>query len=97
MGKIFAVLLMAVFAAGCKKKEPENIPQPKAESAAAATAAPAAEPAAPAPSQNPLTAPGNYLKTTVGQVQKARDAAAVYEDAAKNRADALDSSSLEGD
>ena len=38
----------AVFAGGCKKKEPENIPQPKVESAAAAV--PAAEPAAPAPS-----------------------------------------------
>jgi uncharacterized lipoprotein len=95
MGKILAVLLIAVFAAGCKKKEPERIPQPKVESAEAA--APAAEPAAPAPSQNPLTAPGNYLKTTVGQVQKAKAAAAVYEDAAKNRADALDSSKLGGE
>jgi len=95
MGKILAVLLIAAFAAGCKKKEPENIPVPKAESAAAAV--PAAEPAAPAPSQNPFTAPGNYLKTTVGQVQKAKDAAAVYEDAAKNRADALDASKLEGE
>lgn len=92
MGKILAVLLLAVFAAGCKKKEPENIPQPKVEPAAAA--APAAEPAQ---SQNPLTAPGNYLKTTVGQVQKAKAAAAVYEDAAKNRADALDSSKLGGE
>jgi len=95
MGKIIAVLLLAVFAAGCKKKEPEQIPVPKAEPAAAAV--PAAEPAAPAPSQNPLTAPGNYLKTTVGQVQKAKAAAAVYEDAAKNRADALDSSKLGGE
>lgn len=91
MGKIFAVLLIAVFAAGCKKKEPEQVPVPKAEPAAAAV------PAAPAPSQNPLTAPGNYLKTTVGQVQKAKAAAAVYEDAAKNRADALDSSKLGGE
>ncbi|HAU90097.1 MAG TPA: hypothetical protein DCW72_07705 [Elusimicrobia bacterium] len=95
MGKILAVLLIAAFVAGCKKKAPEQIPQPKAE--AAAVAAPAAEPAAPAPSQNPLTAPGNYLKTTVGQVQKAKAAAAVYEDAAKNRADALDSSKLGGE
>ncbi|MGD9642830.1 MAG: hypothetical protein AB7V08_08830 [Elusimicrobiales bacterium] len=94
MGKILAVLLIAAFAVGCKKKEPEHIPQPKAESAAAAAAV---EPAAPAPSQNPLTAPGNYLKTTVGQVQKAKDAAAVYEDAAKNRVDALDAAKLEGE
>lgn len=95
MGKIIAVLLVAVFAVGCKKKEPENIPVPKAEPAAAAVSA--AEPAAPAPSQNPLTAPGNYLKTTVGQVQKAKAAAAVYEDAAKNRADAMDAAKLEGE
>lgn len=95
MGKIFAVLLIAAFAAGCKKQEPEHIPQPKAEAAGAAV--PAAEPAAPAPAQNPLTAPGNYLKTTVGQVQKAKAAAAVYEDAAKKRSDALDSSKLGGE
>jgi hypothetical protein len=81
MVKVLAVLWITARVAGCKKKEPGHIPQPKVESPAA-TADPAAEPAAPAPSQNPLTAPGNYLKTTVGQVQKAKAAAAVYEDAA---------------
>ena len=66
----------------CKKPSPEQVPLPKAEAAAVSTA-PAAE-------QNPLNAPGNYLKTTVGQVQKAKDAKALYEEAAKQNLQGLD-------
>ncbi len=80
-----AAVLAGAFLCGCKKKQPETIPQPKAEEAADAAAdAPApAEPAAREVEQNPLKAGEKYLKTTVGQVDKAKAAAAVYEDAAK--------------
>jgi hypothetical protein len=81
-----AVLIAGAFFAACKKKPPENVPVPKAETAAAEPAVPAA----PAVNQNPLTAPGNYLKTTVGQVQKAKDAKALYEQSAKQNIQSLD-------
>lgn len=68
----------------CTKKQPENIPQPEAEGGAvAASTAPVVE-------QNPLKAGANYLKTTVGQVEKAKAAAAVYEDAAKEHFNGTD-------
>jgi len=92
MGKIMtAALICAAFAACDKKKPPEQIPQPKAEApaAAASAAAPAAS-TAPVVEQNLLKAPGNYLKTTVGQIQKAKDAKAIYEDSAKKSMDSLD-------
>lgn len=79
-----ALLLLAALGA-CKKKQPENIPQPKAEPTAQA----AAVSTAPAVDQNPLTAPGNYLKTTVGQIQKAKDAKALYEATEKKNLDSL--------
>lgn len=70
----FAAALAAVLTAGCKKKNPENIPQPKAEEAvSASTAAPVGL----------LEAPGAYIKNTVGNVDKAKAAAAVYEKTAK--------------
>lgn len=81
-----AVLIFGTIFTACKKKPPENVPVPKAETAAV-------EPAVstmPAVNQNPLTAPGNYLKTTVGQVQKAKDAKAIYEQAAKQNMQSLD-------
>ena len=82
---IFAAATLALsFSVGaCKKKVPENIPQPKADTQAAAvsTAAVAA---------SPLEAPGEYLKTTVGQIDKAKAAAALYESAAKAEAAAAD-------
>lgn len=84
------VLIAAVLCAGsflgCKKRQPENIPQPKAETAAQEQPVSSA----PAVNQNPLTAPGNYLKTTVGQVQKAKDAKALYEETAKQGLKNLD-------
>ena len=71
----FAVLA-GVSLCACGKKQPENIPQPQAgDVAVEASTAPAVE-------QNPLKAGANYLKTTVGQVEKAKAAAAVYEGAA---------------
>lgn len=91
MGKIFAALMVLACLTACEKKRaPEQIPQPKADGPqAAAPAAPAAS-TAPVVDQNPLTAPGNYLKTTVGQVQKAKAAKALYEDAAKKSMQSLD-------
>lgn len=81
-----AALVLAGLSAGCRKKSPENVPQPKAEAPAAAAAASTA----PVFSQNPLAAPGNYLKTTVGRVQEAKDAKALYEEAAKKSMGTLD-------
>lgn len=83
---LIAAALCAISFSGCKKRQPENIPQPKAETAAQERPVSTA----PAVNQNPLTAPGNYLKTTVGQVQKARDAKALYEETAKQGLKSLD-------
>lgn len=82
---IISALLCAVCLAACKKKPPENIPQPKAaqEQAAVVSTAPAVE-------QNPLKAPGNYLKTTVGHVGEAKAARDLYEKTAKQEAASLD-------
>ena len=71
---LFAAAMAALLAAGGKKKAPEHIPQPKAEEqVAASTAAPVGL----------LEAPGAYIKNTVGSVEKAKAAAAVYEKTAK--------------
>jgi len=82
----FAVLAVSFCFVSCKKKQPENVPVPKAEPPAQA----AAVSTAPVFSQNPLTAPGNYLKTTVGHVKEARDARALYEKTAKDGLKSLD-------
>jgi hypothetical protein len=83
---ISALLICGGALAACKKPAPEQVPLPKVE---AALAAPAVS-TAPAVEQNPLNAPGSYLKTTVGQVQKAKDAKALYEEAAKQNLRGLD-------
>ncbi|MDP2865875.1 MAG: hypothetical protein Q8O90_06505 [Elusimicrobiota bacterium] len=75
----FAVLAFCFVS--CKKKQPENVPVPKAEPAAQTAAAVST---APVFSQNPLAAPGNYLKTTVGHVKEAKDAKALFEKTAKD-------------
>lgn len=82
-----AILAVSFCLVSCKKKQPENVPVPKAEPPAQAAAAPST---APVFSQNPLTAPGNYLKTTVGHVKEARDASALYEKTAKDGLKSLD-------
>lgn len=82
---LFAAVLIAFTLGACKKKQPENIPQPKAEQAQAAAVS-----TAPVVDQNPLTAPGTYLKTTVGQIDKAKAAAALYEKSAVESAKSLD-------
>lgn len=66
------VVAAAALLAACKKKAPENIPQPKAE--------PAAEQSAEKP---PETAAGNYLRREVGHIQEAKDAKALYEKSAQ--------------
>jgi len=82
-GYLAAALALAALGA-CQKKQPENIPQPKAEPAQAAAVSTAT-----VIDQNPLTAPGTYLKTTVGRVQQAKDAKALYEATEKKNLDAL--------
>lgn len=83
----FAVLAVSFCLVSCKKKQPENVPVPKAEPPAQ-TAAVAST--ATVFSQDPLTAPGNYLKTTVGHVKEAKDARALYEKTAKDGLKSLD-------
>lgn len=85
--KIAAAVLISVSAlAACKKKAPESVPVPKAAPAGQAAAASTA----PVFSQNPLTAPGNYLKTTVGHVKEAKEAKALFEATAKDEYKSLD-------
>lgn len=81
---ILAVAAAALGALGCKKKAPEQIPQPKAETQTAAVST------APAVEQNPLKMPGNYLKTQVGNIDKAKAAKALYEKAAADHMETLD-------
>lgn len=86
-GKIIAALLFSIFIAGCRKKQPENVPVPKAgpEGKAAASVSTAA-----VFGRDTLAAPGNYLKTTVGHVKEAKDAKALYEKTAKDGLKSLD-------
>ncbi len=87
MGKLLTALLLCAGLAACKKaKQPEQVPQPKMDETQAA--APAVSTAA--VQQNPLAAPGNYLKSTVGQIDKAKAAKVLYEDAAKKSMQSLD-------
>lgn len=80
---LFAVSALAALSLGaCKKKQPENIPQPKAEPQVAASTS--------AVPSNPLEVPGAYIKTTVGQIDKAKAAAALYEKSAAESAKSLD-------
>jgi hypothetical protein len=82
--KFLAVLSLPVLFA-CQKKQPENIPQPQAEPPAQAAAVSTST----VIDQNLLTAPGTYLKTTVGHVQEAKDAKALYEATEKKNLDSL--------
>ena len=80
-GYLMAGLLPGLlFAAACKKKAPEQIPQPKAEPAQAA--APAEKP--------PETAAGNYLRGQVDQIAKAKAAKELYEKTEKANLNSLD-------
>lgn len=78
-----AFLALAFSVGACKKKAPENIPQPKVEPQAAAVSTAAV-------TTNILEAPGAYLQSTVGQIDKAKAAKALYEKAARDNAAALD-------
>ena len=86
MKKIFIlpVLVLAVGAAACKKRAPETVPQPKAEDTAAAGVS-----TGPVKAAGPVAAPGNYLKTTVGQVGEAKAAKALFEKTAQQGLDNL--------
>lgn len=88
-----AIIAAAFGSAACKKKPPETVPVPKAEPPALAAAAVSTAPAA---GQDLLAAPGNYLKTTVGQVQKAKAAKTLYEKAAQDRLNSMDPGNIGG-
>jgi len=85
MKRSLLLALVPALCFACKKKAPEPIPQPKAEpvkQAAAVSTAPV--------SSNLLEAPGNYLKTTVGHINEAKAARALYEKTARQEAASLD-------
>lgn len=82
-GIFVAAAALAVFATGCKKKQPEPIPQPKAREAAAKQDS----------EKPPETAVGNYLRGQVDNIEKAKAAKALYEKSAQEslgRAGSLD-------
>ncbi len=79
-----AALLVTALCA-CGKPQPGRVPEPKAGPGGAAQAS-----TAPAAGQNPLAAPGDYLRTTVGRVQEAKDAKALYEKSAADSLKSLD-------
>ena len=88
--KTYITLMIIAAAFGfsaCKKKEPEKIPVPKAEPPPQTAALVSS---APVFSQNLLTAPGNYLKTTVGHVKEAKAAKALFEKTAKDELKSAD-------
>lgn len=89
MKTFFTLALIAAAAAlvSCKKKQPENVPVPKTEPPPKTAAAVST---APVLGRNPLEAPGNYLKTTVGHVKEAKAAKALFEKTALNELKSAD-------
>ncbi|MFA6434071.1 MAG: hypothetical protein WCW52_05190 [Elusimicrobiales bacterium] len=83
MKKIILIPAAWALCAACGNKVPpaETVPAPKAQAAA---------PAAPAAAGNLLTAPGDYLRTTAGQIDKAKAARALAEKTAKERLESPD-------
>jgi hypothetical protein len=82
------ILLLALPLAACgSKKQPETVPQPKAGAPETAAAPAVSTPTAGA---DLLHAPGNYLKTTVGHINEAKAAKALFEKTAKEEASSAD-------
>jgi len=79
MKKVFLTACLIALTAGCKKKAPvqEPVPVPKTEAGEVSGAAPASTAAVNAGGM--LQAPGNYVRTVVGQVDKAKAAKALFE------------------
>ena len=89
MKKIILTACLVALTAACQKKAPppEQVPAPKAEAgevsgAAASTAA--------ATTGGMLAAPGNYIRSTVGQVEKAKAAKALFETTAKEQSKSME-------
>jgi hypothetical protein len=89
---ILAVLAVVIGFVIYKNKPPEVIPQPKA---AATGLAPAVSTVA-VVEQNPLKMPANYLKVTLGHVNEAKAAKALYEKTEKDQMGGFDKSSTGG-
>ena len=88
MKTIVLSLSLAVLCAACGKNvpPPEGAPAPKAQ----AEGLPGGAGVAGSTTTSLLDMPGEYVKTTVGQVAKARAAKAQYEEAAKAQTKNLD-------
>jgi len=91
MKKIILTACLVALTAGCKKQVPgsEPVPATKAETGELAGAVAPASTAA-ATTGGMLAAPGNYIRTTVGQVDKAKAAKALFETTAKEQSKTLD-------
>ena len=89
MKKIIFIACLAALTAGCKKKVPvpEPVPAPKVEAGETSGAAASTRAVT---MGGMLAAPGNYVRTTVGQVQKAKAAKVLFETTAKDQAKSLD-------
>ena len=86
MKGIVLALSLAAAGAACGKKvqPPETVPAPKAQSEELSGGV------AGSTTTSLLAAPGNYVRSTVGQVAKARAAKTLYEDSAKAQTKNLD-------
>jgi hypothetical protein len=89
MKKIILAACLVALTAACQKKAPppEQVPAPKAEAGEISGAAVSTRAVR---MGGMLAAPGNYIRTTVGQVQKAKDAKALFETTAKEESKSLD-------
>ncbi len=94
MKKIIFTACLIALTAGCKKKvpAPEQVPAPKAEAGELVGAASSRA----ATTGGMLAAPGNYIRTTVGQVEKAKAAKTLFETTAKEQAKSLDLNDASG-
>ena len=87
---IILTACLVALAAGCKNKVPERepVPAPRAGAGELSGAAPASSAAA--TTGGMLAVPGTYIRATVGQVEKAKAAKALFEATSKEQVKSLD-------
>lgn len=83
MKKIVLTVSVLALAAACKSKVPEPALTPQSETSVVETSGSGPVPAEPA--AGVLNMPGNYVRSAVGQVGKAKEARSLYEKAEKER------------
>lgn len=81
MKKIILMMLLVAPGAGCKKKVPPPVSVPVPKAQVEGSL---------------LNAPGNYIRNTVGQADKAKAAKTLFEDTAKKRVQSLELNETSG-